>query len=71
MRNQTIERFILKKLLQWKNSTNRKPLILNGVRQAGKTWVLKEFGRRCYETVAYFNFDENEELRQFLRPQRM
>lgn len=60
-----MERFILKKLLAWKNSPYRKPLILKGVRQVGKTWILKEFGRRCYENTAYFNFDENEEYKQF------
>ena len=60
-----MERFILKKLLDWKDSPYRKPLILKGVRQVGKTWILKEFGRRCYENTAYFNFDENEEYKQF------
>ena len=60
-----MERFILKKLIKWKDSPCRKPLILQGVRQVGKTWILKEFGRRCYENVAYFNFDEHEEFRQF------
>ena len=60
-----MERFILKELLNWKNSLYRKPLILKGVRQVGKTWLLKEFGRRYYENTAYFNFDENEEYRQF------
>ena len=60
-----MERFILKKLLDWKNSPYRKPLILKGVRQVGKTWILKEFGNRYYENTAYFNFDENEEYRQF------
>ena len=60
-----MERFILKKLLDWKNSPYRKPLIMKGVRQVGKTWILKEFGRRCYENTAYFNFDENEEYKQF------
>ena len=60
-----MERFIIKKLLDWKNSPYRKPLILKGVRQVGKTWILKEFGRRYYENTAYFNFDENEEYRQF------
>ena len=60
-----MERFILKKLLDWKNSPYRKPLILKGVRQVGKTWILKEFGKRYYENTAYFNFDENEEYRQF------
>lgn len=52
-------------MLDWKNSPYRKPLILKGVRQVGKTWILKEFGRRCYENTAYFNFDENEEYKQF------
>ncbi|MBE6416493.1 MAG: ATP-binding protein [Akkermansiaceae bacterium] len=60
-----MERLILKKLLSWKKSVYRKPLILKGVRQVGKTWVLKEFGRLHYENTAYFNFDENEEYRQF------
>ena len=45
-----MERLILKKLLNWKNSPYRKPLILKGVRQVGKTWILKEFGRRAYTT---------------------
>jgi hypothetical protein len=60
-----MERFILKKLLDWKNSPYRKPLILKGVRQVGKTWALKEFGKRYYENTAYFNFDENLEYKQF------
>lgn len=60
-----MERNLLKKLENWKNSPYRKPLILKGVRQVGKTWLLKEFGKRHYENVAYFNFDENEEYRQF------
>ena len=60
-----MERFILNKLLDWKNSPYRKPLILKGVRQVGKTWILKEFGKRYYENTAYFNFDENEEYKQF------
>lgn len=60
-----MERFILKKLLDWKNSPYRKPLILKGVRQVGKTWALKEFGSLYYDNTAYFNFDENEEYKQF------
>ena len=60
-----MERLLMDKLLQWKNSTYRKPLILKGVRQVGKTWILKEFGRRYYENTAYFNFDENMEYKQF------
>ena len=60
-----MERLILNTLLKWKNSPYRKPLILKGVRQVGKTWILKEFGKRCYENTAYFNFDEHEEYKQF------
>lgn len=60
-----MERFLLKKLLTWKTSPYRKPLIVKGVRQVGKTWILKEFGRLYYDNVAYFNFDENEEYKQF------
>ena len=60
-----MERIILNDLIKWKDSRHRKPLILKGVRQVGKTWALKEFGRRCYENTAYFNFDENAEYRQF------
>lgn len=55
----------MKQLYAWKSSPYRKPLILKGVRQVGKTWVLKEFGRKYYENTAYFNFDENEEYKQF------
>ncbi len=60
-----MERFAIKKMLAWKQSSRRKPLILKGVRQVGKTWILKEFGKRYYKNVAYFNFDENEEFKQF------
>ena len=60
-----MKRFIIENLLQWKNSPYRKPLILKGVRQVGKTWILKEFGKTCYENTAYFNFDENEAYKEF------
>ncbi len=60
-----MKRFIMEQLVKWKKSPYRKPLILKGVRQVGKTWILKEFGRQYYESTAYFNFDENEEYRQF------
>ena len=60
-----MKRFILNDLIKWKNSKYRKPLILKGVRQVGKTWILKEFGKLYYENIAYFNFDENIEYREF------
>ncbi|MBE6372819.1 MAG: ATP-binding protein [Lentisphaerae bacterium] len=52
----------MKKLADWKQSGTRKPLILRGVRQCGKTWLLQEFGKRCFQNVAYFNFERNERL---------
>ena len=57
-----MERLILKKLVEWKNSKYRKPLILKGARQVGKTYILKQFGKENYEGVAYFNFDHDEDL---------
>ena len=59
-----MERKIMEKLLKWKNSTNRKPLILKGARQVGKTYILKQFGKENYTNVAYFNFDHDTTLYQ-------
>jgi predicted AAA+ superfamily ATPase len=58
-----IEREILKQLVEWKAKKNRKPLILRGARQIGKTWVMKIFGERYFDAVAYFNFEEISELK--------
>lgn len=58
-----MERQILNKLEQWKNSPHRKPLVLRGARQVGKTWVMKEFGRRCFKNFAYINFDNNSAMK--------
>lgn len=60
-----MERLVMQKLLDWKNSKYRKPLILKGVRQVGKTWLLKEFAKRHYGNMAYINFDEHPEYKQF------
>ena len=49
-------------LLQWKNKDNRKPLIIMGARQVGKTWLMKEFGRTNYEKVAYISFYNNKRM---------
>ena len=59
-----MERKIMKKLIEWKNDHNRKPLILRGARQVGKTYILKQFGEEYYNNVAYFNFDHDQELYQ-------
>ena len=58
-----MKRRALHDLIQWKESPQRKPLILKGARQVGKTWLMKEFGRTCYANYVYFNFDEEDELK--------
>lgn len=55
-----MERIIFNKLIEWKNKNDRKPLILNGARQTGKTWILKEFGNKYFSSFAYIRFDNNE-----------
>ena len=57
-----MERYAMKTLIQWKKSVNRKPMIIRGARQVGKTWLMKEFGKTQFEDYAYFNFDENPRL---------
>ena len=52
-----MERELLKSLFQWKNRADRKPLIIRGARQVGKTWLLKEFGKTYYKNIAYINFE--------------
>lgn len=59
-----MERLALEKLKQWKDRAGRKPLIIRGARQVGKTWLMKEFGRTCFEQVAYVNFDSNTRMKQ-------
>jgi len=58
-----MERYAMEQLVQWKNKRNRKPLILKGARQVGKTWLMREFGRRYFENVAYVNFDNNKNMK--------
>lgn len=63
-----LKRNIMSALLQWKGKPERKPLIVLGARQIGKTWIMKKFGETHYEYTAYFNFDTSEELhREFER----
>ena len=59
-----MKRNVLKELVEWKRSSNRKPLILNGARQVGKTYILQEFGKSYYKNVAYVNCDRNKLLNQ-------
>jgi len=57
-----MERELLKSLFQWKDKADRKPLIIRGARQVGKTWLLKEFGKRYYKNIAYINFETAKPL---------
>jgi predicted AAA+ superfamily ATPase len=55
-------RIAIEKLLKWKQSKRRKPLIVEGARQVGKTWLMKEFGRLEYADTVYINFDSNSKI---------
>ena len=55
-------RFAMNNLLQWKEKKKRKPLIIMGARQVGKTWLMKEFGKNCYEKTAYISFYNNQRM---------
>lgn len=55
-------RIAIEKLFKWKKSKNRKPLIIEGARQVGKTWLMKEFGRQAYSDTVYINFDSNSRM---------
>lgn len=58
-----MERKGINQLIEWKNKKNRKPLLVNGVRQCGKTYLIKKFGQSQFESMAYFNFDGNKALK--------
>ena len=57
-------RTAIEKLLKWKQSKDRKPLIIQGARQVGKTWLMREFGRQAYADTVYINFDSNSRLKE-------
>ncbi len=63
MQEYTLKRIIYEKLLKWKDDKDRNPLILDGARQTGKTWILKEFGKNEFGNTAYINCDEEEEMK--------
>ena len=58
-----MKRNALEYLEQWKKNDDRKPMILKGARQVGKTWLMKEFEKKCYKNYVYFNFDEEDALK--------
>lgn len=57
-----LKRNAIPELIRWKDSAERKPMVLKGARQVGKTWLMKEFGQNYYDNFVYFNFDEEDEL---------
>lgn len=70
-----MKRNAISDLIQWKTSEDRKPLVMRGARQVGKTWLMKEFGKKYYKSYVYFNFDEEDELKSVFgtnkNPQRI
>ena len=54
----------MEKLERWRNDSERLPLIIRGARQVGKTWLMKEFGKTCFQKSAYINFDRNPRMQQ-------
>ncbi len=70
-----MKRNVIQDLINWKASEERKPMVLKGARQVGKTWLMKEFGQSCYHSFVYFNFDEEDELQSIFEtnknPQRI
>lgn len=70
-----MKRNAIQVLINWKSSEERKPMVLKGARQVGKTWLMKEFGRNYYKSYVYFNFDEEDDLKSIFEsnknPQRI
>lgn len=71
----SLKRNAIQTLIEWKSSKDRKPMVLKGARQVGKTWLMKEFGKNNYDNYVYFNFDEVDELKSIFEanknPQRI
>lgn len=70
-----MKRWMMKRLIAWKNDAHRKPLLLDGARQTGKSWLVKELGRTQFESMAYVSLENNEAMDQLfsgsLRPERL
>lgn len=62
-----MKRILLDQLKKWKVSDLRKPMIIQGARQVGKTWLMKEFGRQCFESVIYLNFESSRRLQNIFK----
>ncbi|MDR0917660.1 MAG: AAA family ATPase, partial [Oscillospiraceae bacterium] len=62
-----MKRQAMAKLISWKNKTDKMPLIIEGARQIGKTWLMQEFGKNYYENTVYINFDINIKVREIFQ----
>lgn len=62
-----MKRFAINELVKWKERNRRKPLIVEGARQVGKTWLIKEFGKTYYDEIAYINFEEKKALQNLFK----
>ena len=56
----------MQQLIEWKNRPNRKPLVIKGARQVGKTWIMKELGAKCFKKVAYISFYNNPFMKEII-----
>lgn len=63
-----MNRLLIKELVAWKNATNRKPLIIKGARQVGKTWLMQTFGEQQFKQVVYLNFESSQRLQEMFKP---
>lgn len=59
-----MQRFLMDELIKWKDKPNRKPMVLKGARQVGKTWLMKEFGKTCFKKTAYVSFYNNQRMKK-------
>lgn len=61
-------RVAIEELHKWKAKRNKKPLIIRGARQVGKTWLMKEFGKIAFEKTMYISFDNNQRMKNYFHP---
>lgn len=66
-----MKRNAIEDLIRWKADEERKPMVLKGARQVGKTWLMKEFGKNFYKNFVYFNFDEEDALKSIFESTRI
>ena len=68
--NMEIKRDLTDRLIEWKNQSNRKPILLQGARQIGKSWLMEKFGKEHFEYWVKFDFDRNPELKSVFQQKK-